>query len=303
MNERLQVPLGFLGFGEVGSGVARGLRREGLEKVSAYDGLAFSGRYADLIQRRAQEAGVRLLHSPVDLAKECEVIVGATPGSESVAAAESLLPGLGPDHLYVDLAAATPGVKERVGEILAPTGATLGDGAIMSSPLEDGHRIAILASGAGAEQFRDLLTPWGMRITVVGEKLGAASGIKSLRTVFMKGIEALLVECAMGSARYGILDDVLGSIAQWMDQRPFMKSANFLMSTDAIHAERRAKETDMSVEALKEIGVDPIMTRATAERLHWVANLGLNEHFGGVVPEDFSLVLDAIEGSLADLRG
>ncbi len=300
VNGRTQVSLGLIGFGEVGSGLGLGLRREGLERVCAYDRFAFSGPYANLIQGRAHDAGVRLVTSPAELVEACELILGATPGSESVQVAEALAPYLGHRHLYVDLAAATPKVKEMVGAVLSPTGATLGDGAIMSSPLEDGHRIVILASGPAAEQFRDLLTPWRMRITVVGGELGSASGIKSLRTVFMKGIEALLVECALGSARYGILEEVFGSISQWMDQRPFLSSANFLIDTDAIHAQRRAKEADMSVEALEEVGVEPIMTRATAERLHWVAGLGLKEHFGGVVPERYQLVIEAIEAALAE---
>jgi len=208
--------------------------------------------------------------------------------------------------VYVDLAATTPKVKQRVAEVLWPSGARLADGAIMTSPLQDGHGVLILASGPAAREFCDAMTPWGMRIEAVGQDLGTASGIKSVRTVFMKGMEALLVECLLAGDRYGIRDAVLGSIAHWMDQRPFMESARFLVVTDAIHAERRATEAQMSAEALVEIGVDPIMTQATAARLRWVADLGLKERFGGVVPDTISEVLEAIEdrlrrgGSVAD---
>ena len=282
---RAQISLGIVGFGEVGSGLALGLRGEGLERVCAYDTGAFSGPFGDLIRRRAEDAGVQLVESPEDLVASCDLIIMATPGSASVSVAESLSPFVTESHLCVDLAAATPKVKARGGELRsAPSRALVADGAIMSSPLEDGHRILILASGPGAQQFADTLVPWGMRIRVVGEKLGAATGIKTLRTVFMKGIEALMIECALGSGRYGIQDEVFGSIAEWMDQRPFMTTANLLMVTDAIHAKRRANETDMSVEALLEAGIDPIMTRATAERLHWVARAGSQGALRGCCP-------------------
>ena len=289
-----------MGFGEVGGGLGVGLRKEGLERIYAYDSAALSGPYSDLIRRRAEDAAIRLVESPSELVANSDLILSATPGTESIPVAESISPFVTGRHLCVDLAAATPKVKERVGVLLGPSRALVADGAIMSSPLEDGHRFLILASGPGAQQFADTMVPWGMRIRVVGEKLGAATGIKTLRTVFMKGIEALMIECALGSGRYGIQDEVFGSIAEWMDQRPFMTTANLLMVTDAIHAKRRASETDMSVEALLEAGIDPIMTRATAERLHWVSGLGIKEHFGGVVPERYTTVIEAIESKLSE---
>src|SRR5438128_10276797 len=72
--------------------------------------------------------------------------------------------------------------------------------------------------------------------------------------------------------------------------------ANFLL-TDAIHAERRAEEAAMSAEALEEIGIEPIMTRSTVKRLQWVADLGMKDHFGGVVPKHYSEAIDAIEAA------
>lgn len=299
MTTRAQIALGLIGYGEVGSSLGLGLRREGLERVCAYDKFAFDGPFSNLVQRRAGEGGVTLVDSPEALSECSELILVVTPGSESVSVAEALSSVVRETHTCVDLAAATPRVKERVGAILSPTGALVGDGAIMSSPLEDGHQIRILASGPAAAHFKDSMAPWGMNISVVGQKLGAATGIKTLRTVLMKGLEALLVECALGSARYGILDEVLGSVSQWMDQRPFATTASFLLVTDAVHAKRRASEADMSVEALQEADVDPVMTRATAERLHWVAALGLKEHFGGVVPEHHRQVIEAIEQQLS----
>jgi hypothetical protein len=43
------------------------------------------------------------------------------------------------------------------------------------------------------------------------------------------------------------------------------------------------REAAMSADALTEIGSDSIMTRATAARLRWVADLGVKDHFNGVV--------------------
>jgi 3-hydroxyisobutyrate dehydrogenase-like beta-hydroxyacid dehydrogenase len=129
---------------------------------------------------------------------------------------------------------------------------------------------------------------------VPGE-LGAASGIKIMRSVIAKGLEALLVECMLGARRYGIDEEVMASFAKFMDSRPFAEMANFLLVTDAIHSERRSQEARMSVDALEEIGVEPTMTRATAGRLEWVSALGAKSHFGGVVPKHYHEAIDALE--------
>jgi 3-hydroxyisobutyrate dehydrogenase-like beta-hydroxyacid dehydrogenase len=173
----------------------------------------------------------------------------------------------------------------------------------MGSPLENGFRVPILASGPAAEAFRDLMAPWGMRIELVGERVGVASGIKIIRSVVAKGLEALLVECALGARRYGIDEAVLASFGKFMDQRPFVETANLLLVTNVIHAERRAEEAAMSADALAEIGVEPIMTRSTAERLRWVANLGMKAYFSGAAPRHYQEAIDAIETRLVAAAG
>jgi len=253
-----------------------------------------------LIRRRAVETGATLVESLAALAGQSDLVIGVVPGGACIEVAQALKPLLRSRHLYVDLAAATPHVKQEVGALLAGSGASVADGAIMSSPLEDGHRLRILASGPGAEAFRSLMALWGMRIEVVGARIGAASGIKSLRSVFTKGAGALVIECVLASARYGLHEQVLSSIAEWMDRRPFLETARYWLTSDAIHAVRRAHESDMSAETVAEVGLDPIMTRATAARLHWLANLELKEHFQGVLPAGPEEVLLAIEAKLGE---
>ncbi|TAM92528.1 NAD(P)-dependent oxidoreductase [bacterium] len=299
--ERRQIRLGLVGYGEVGSGLGTGLRQEGLKAIAAYDIGAFEGPYSALIQGRAREAGVTLVRSPQELAKAADYLISAVPGSESVTAASAYRDHLGSHHVYVDIASATPSVKRRVAEALEPSGATVGDGGIMGSPLQDGHRFLIKASGPAAQAFHDALSPWNMRIDVVSSTLGAGSGIKIVRSVVMKGMEALFVECALASARHGIQDEVFESISAFMDARPFMETVRFLLRTDVIHAERRAEEAGMSADALDDVGLEPVMTRSTARTLQRVADLNLKQQFGGLVPDDYKTAVEAIDLRLRSL--
>ena len=297
MSGAAQVRLGLVGYGEIGSTLGAGLRRSGLAEVLSYDKHAFDGPYAGLIQRRAQEAGVPLLRSAAELADRAEVIIGATPGSSSIASAEALAPHLRPRHLVADIASATPRVKQTVAERLASSGADFADGSIVGTP-KDGHAMPILLAGGPAARRRDALVPWGMNLTAVGERIGDASAIKILRSVVMKGLEALLLECLLGARRYGIDAAVLASLDKTL-ARPFPQIVQGLLTTDVIHAERRSEEAGMAAEALAEVGLDGVVARAVAERLRWVAGLGVKQHFGGEVPEDWRTALDGIEAKLA----
>ena len=293
-----QIRLGLVGYGEVGHAIGSGMRGEGNEDVVAYDIAWREGPFQERIRTNAERAGVALVSSPEELAREAAFIIAATPGSQSVAAATAIAPFLTARHFYVDIASATPAVKRDVARVLASSGALVADGGIVGTPLRDGHRLPIVASGPAAGAFRDTLNPWGMRVEVVGEAIGAGSGLKIVRSVVMKGLEALLVECGLASARYGIQDEVFASIAQWMDTEPFMKTVSFLLRTNVIHAERRSEEMIMSAAALEDVGIEPIMTRATIRRLSDIAAMGLKKHFEGEVPTDHRTAVAAIDERL-----
>jgi len=296
--ERKQVRLGLIGYGEVGSGLGLGLRGQGLEHVVAYDIAAFEGTFSALIQSRAKEAGVKLVRTPRELAQESDYVIVAVPGSACVDVAGAFATVLTAQHVLIDIGSATPRVKVRVGEILSPKGVRVADGGIMGSPLQDGYKILIKSSGPAAQTVADVLNPWGMRFDVVGATLGAGSGIKIVRSVVMKGMEALFVECALGASRYGIEDEVFASISEFVDARPFMETVKFLVRTDVIHAARRAEEAAMSAEALEEVGVEPVMTRSTSAVLQRSADLRLKEQFQGVVPDDYKVAVEAIDRAL-----
>jgi 3-hydroxyisobutyrate dehydrogenase-like beta-hydroxyacid dehydrogenase len=296
--DREQVRVGLIGYGEVGNGLGSGLRGAGLEHVIAYDIAAFEGPFSELIRSRAADAGVTLVRSPRELAEGADYIIVAVPGNECVPAAEAIADHLTARHVYVDIGSATPAVKRAVGERLERSGARVGDGGIMSSPLDHGYRVIIKASGPAAQAFQDVFVPWGMRIEAVSPRLGDGSGIKIVRSIVMKGMEALLVECAVCSARYGIQDLVFDSISETMDARPYRESIAFLLRTDVIHAERRAEEAAMSADACEEVGLEPVMTRRTSEMLQRVADMNLKEHFAGVVPDDYRVAVEAIDSRL-----
>lgn len=298
-SSRNPIRLGFVGFGEIGYSFSKGLTESGLQGIHCYDPMAFGGKFQDVIAQRAEELSVTLVRSPEELAERCDVILSATPGAVSVDSARKFAGVLAKSHLFCDLASSSPRVKQNVAEQLKETGAEFVDGSIVG-PGRLGYTRKIVASGKNAKKLAELLNPWGMDIEVVSSEIGAASAIKILRSVIMKGMEGLVVECLLGARRYGIDARVIETL-ETNFSRPFSQLANGLTRTNAIHAARRAQEVDMSAETLADIGIEPIITRAVAERMRWVADLGLKEYFGGVVPEGtYDVPLGAIERKLEE---
>jgi 3-hydroxyisobutyrate dehydrogenase-like beta-hydroxyacid dehydrogenase len=298
MSDKPQFRLGLVGYGEIGSTLGKGLREAGLQQIFSYDKYAFNGPYADLIQSRAKAAGVTLVQSNKELADTTELIFSVTPGAASLESAGAFAPVLRADHTFLDFASATPKVKYGVAEQLANTGASLGDGSIMGTP-KNGYSMHMLSSGPAGQRVLDLLVPWGMSIEYVGEKLGTASGIKILRSVLIKGIEALTDEMLLAARYYGLDEAVLASASKTLT-RPFMDTVESLTPSGVIHAKRRTEEIDMATQAVEDAGIEPLMARATAARLRWKESLGLKEHFNGVVPENYKIAIEAIAAKMRD---
>jgi len=292
----VQFRLGLVGYGEIGSTLGAGLHKAGLSAIHCYDKYAFDGPYSGLMQRRAEEAGVTLVRSNRELADAADVIVSVTPGSVSLESAAAFVPCLTSRHTFVDFASATPKIKIGVAQRLAATGALIGDASIEGTP-KNGYGMPILSSGPAGQRVRDLLNPWGMRIEFVGGELGRASGIKILRSVLIKGIEALTDEMLLAARHYGIDEIVLASASKTL-ARPWMDTVESLIPSGVIHAKRRAEELEMSAEAVADAGIEPVMARAVAARLRWKAELGLKDDCKGIEPRDYKAAMDAIAAKM-----
>lgn len=46
------------------------------------------------------------------------------------------------------------------------------------------------------------LTPYGMNLEIVSERVGSASAVKMCRSIIVKGLEALMLESAMAASKY-----------------------------------------------------------------------------------------------------
>jgi 3-hydroxyisobutyrate dehydrogenase-like beta-hydroxyacid dehydrogenase len=293
MNDEMKI--GFIGFGEAGFHIARGLRGAGLSFVCAYDINARAPGLGDKIQRRAGEAEVPLLESNAELAAASDVLLSTVTANRSLEAAEQTAPFLSSRHIYADLNSVSPALKQAIGLTIESRGARFVEAAVMSPVPRHGAAVPMFLCGAYAQEFVDLLSPYGMNLEVISERIGAASAVKMCRSVIVKGLEALMLECVLGSVPYGADERVFATLDETFPGMDWKKLAGYMIGRVVEHGERRAREMEEVAETLRSVGVEPVMTEATARRQGWLAGLGLLEHFGGKAPDDYRAVAQAVD--------
>ena len=287
------VRLGFIGFGEAACRFAQDLGAAGLPGIVAYSRSAAKAPPDDPGHARASAAGVELVPSLRALCERASLIVSLTPGSAAIPALRKVRRYLNAGHIYVDASTSSVKDMERAAEMLSG-GARFVDAAVMDPVPIDGIKVLTVASGSHAEEFRALLAPYGMNIQVVGTKPGAASAMKLLRSILMKGLAALLLESLEGAQRYGIADALVADMARFIDGRPFEQLVKRWVCGTAIHAGRRIHETTESITLLRALGASTRMTRSTRGMLQEIADMGLRERFDAREPDTIAPVLDAI---------
>ncbi|MBW2109705.1 MAG: NAD(P)-dependent oxidoreductase [Deltaproteobacteria bacterium] len=291
--------IAFIGFGEAGSGLAKGLKQAGVAEIRFYDHAWNVPPYGDVIQRRAREARALMLPNFEEAVVSAEVVISCVTAASALEVAKTAKGLLTLEQLYVDVNAASPMEMERVAATIAPSGAQFVDVAMMGAIPAYLHKVPILCSGPGAERFRILMSAYEMDITRVGDQPGAASAIKMFRSIFMKGLVALLLETMQATHVYRVDDVVLGSLAETMEKNPFMETVRSLVTRGLVHAERRAHELEEVIKTLKSLNVPYPMAQATMEKLQWCSNLGFKEYFKGETPQTLDEVFAAFDEKLA----
>lgn len=286
--------LGFLGLGEAGSLIAKGLGGAGLAGIAAYDIVIREPAQAARLRTRAEAAGVALVESPAALAGGAEIVISAVTADQSLIAADSIAPHLGPRHLYVDINSTAPATKEAAARIVEAFGARYVEAAVMDAVAKSGHKAPMLLGGKGAADFASALTPYGMRLEVLGEAVGPASATKMFRSILIKGLEALILESLLASSRYGVAERVFRSVGESFPGLDWNQLAHYLMGRTAVHGARRAHEMEEVAATLEAMGIAPIMAEAAARRIQWGVEQGLPRKFAARIPERYEEVIRAL---------
>ena len=257
--------LAVIGFGEAGRILAAGLRASGRFDVCAYDILVREPAARGPMVSAAVERQVTMAESNREAIRGARVIVSAVTAASSTDVARETASALVPGQIFADLNSVSPGTKRKNAKLIEDAGGHYVDVAVMAPPPPYGLKVPILLGGARAADLVALLAPAGMKFEIVADDIGTASAIKMCRSVMIKGMEALVVECLLGARHYGVEDRVLASLEETFPQMKWDERADYLVSRVVVHGRRRAAEMREVAVTIREAGLEPFMASATAE--------------------------------------
>ena len=245
-----------VGFGEAGESFARA------------EGWRGEARGWDVLpERRAAMAacGVGTADTPQDALAERAFFLSLVTADAALGAARQYAGLLPEGALWCDMNSVAPETKREVAACIEAAGGRYVDVAVMA-PVDKGLAVPLLVSGPHALAAQPLLEALGFsNVRVVGDEVGRASAIKMIRSVMVKGLEALSWECAAAAEAAGVLDEVMASLDA--SEKPLKWAERIAYNRERMetHGARRAAEMEESAQTLQGLGVEPVMTRGTIE--------------------------------------
>ncbi len=268
----MQPVIGFLGYGELARTWCTALHAHKVTNLRAFVRRHPAQTLLDLSPDALPNGAVLLSASLQETVVGADFVVAAFPAAAIVDMAAQCAPLLDPRAVYVDVASGSPERKQEAAALIAAGGAAYVDAAVMGSVLKHGLTVPILASGTGAVTWAQAFSGFGARIRVLPGPAGDAALLKLLRSVYMKGRDALIVELILAARAHGVEDEVIASMPPQSGSETFQVLVHRVLTALDNHALRRADELEAASVALRQVDVTPMMTDAAEKRLRHYGN-------------------------------
>jgi 3-hydroxyisobutyrate dehydrogenase-like beta-hydroxyacid dehydrogenase len=272
----------FIGFGEAAAAFtdAWSLHGSKPEDLRAYDRKTDDA--ATRIQKQSDYAqfGVRGCGTPPEALAEAALVFSTVTADQALPAARDAAQCLLPGTLYLDCNSVAPETKRAACASIEAGGGRYVDVAVMAPVRSALLNVPLLVAGPHAAAARQALTQLGFRARVVEGGVGAASAIKMIRSIMVKGLEALTAECFLSAHAAGVQDEVLASLEQSYPGFEWPKRADYNLDRMMVHGRRRSAEMVESARTAAALGQTGGMAHATAQWQARIGELGLEPPAG-----------------------
>jgi 3-hydroxyisobutyrate dehydrogenase-like beta-hydroxyacid dehydrogenase len=273
---RASLKIALIGFGEAGCAFLDGWGQDVAVRVRAYD--IKIDRPDTLAEMQARYEAKRVVgcRSAAEALAEADAVFSLVTADQALAAAEADAPHLRRDTFWFDCNSCAPDTKKAAAAVIERAGGRYVDVAVMAPVHPRRHRTPLFISGPAAEAGVEILESLDMRPRVMGQKVGDASAIKMLRSVMVKGMEALSAECFLAARKAGVDEAVLASLTDSDPELHWARRGAYNLERMMAHGARRAAEMREVAATLRALGLPDRMSSATAVWQDQIAGLGLD---------------------------
>lgn len=260
--------LAFVGFGEAAGAIAGSVARDGLGLLAGFD-------IKPGLEPRMRAAAVEPCADRAAALEGAGAVWCLVTADRAEAAAAECAPFLAPGTFWLDGNSCAPQTKRRAAAHIGGAGARYVDVAIMAPVLPLRAKVPLLLAGPHAEAAAGFLWDLAMTPSVAGPEIGQATLVKMLRSVLVKGIEALTAESLLAARRAGVEGSVLELLGRSDPGVDWPARAAYALERMARHGTRRAAEMQEVVATLAGLGMPARLSEAAALWQGEIGALGL----------------------------
>jgi 3-hydroxyisobutyrate dehydrogenase-like beta-hydroxyacid dehydrogenase len=271
--------MAFLGFGEAARAFLDGWRTNpGFRaRISAYDIKTDSPDPEVRAAKRADYTAANVIgasNAPEAVAG-AETVFSVVTADQTHEAALAALPGLAKGALFFDCDSCAPQTKVRTALDVDGAGGRYVDVAVMAPVHPRLHRTPLLISGPHVEAASRALVALNMSAKIQNGPVGSASAVKMIRSIMMKGLEALVCECVLAGQKAGVIETVLDSLDDTYPGFDWKKRSAYMLERVMTHGVRRAAEMREVVLTVNLLGLNGDISRASVGWQQTIGELGL----------------------------
>ncbi|MEC7238011.1 MAG: DUF1932 domain-containing protein [Pseudomonadota bacterium] len=291
-----QESVAFIGFGEAGLAIAETLAATGKASgMRAYDIKLDDEDSATAMRARIEDSGVTACATAKEAVEGSQIVICVVTADQAAKAAAAAARHLAAGALWLDMNSCAPSTKKIAAGPVNTAGGIYVDVAVMAPITPRGHETPMLAASAEPDSVAARLAEAGLVPRFVGSDVGRASTIKMLRSVMVKGMEALTVECFRAAVRAGVADEVAGSLDASESGLGWAAQTAYNMERMTAHGIRRAAEMREVAKTLRDFNVAPAMTTGTIAWEEEMGNLDLTLEPGTALAEQMALIEQALD--------
>ncbi len=287
--------LAFIGFGEAAQAFVGGFGPAWAGVSQVYDIKTDHDEPAIRDGKRAdyETAGVIGCATAAEALAGAPVVFSLVTADQALEVAKATAGHLPAGILYFDCNSCSPGSKRRAAELIDGNGGRYVDVAVMTPVYPRRHQTPLLVSGRHKEAALELMSALQMQAEPVEGPLGAAAAIKMVRSIMVKGMEALYMECVLTGRQSGVEEVVLDSLDDTFPGFGFKDRAAYMLERVMTHGVRRAAEMREVALTVEEAGQLNAMSRATVEWQQMIGDLGVSADLN-----DYTASADAVLAKL-----
>lgn len=268
--------IAFVGFGEAAQAFVEGWGETPPARLTGYDRKidapeSRDGKRAEFAARR-----VACLDSCAEAVAGADIVISLVTADQALPAAREAARALRPGATFFDLNSVSPATKGAAAAAIAQAGGAYVDVAVAAPVRPALLKVPMLASADwDAEAAVAQLLALGFNARRVDGGVGRASAIKMIRSIMIKGMEALTAECLLSAYAAGVEGEVLASLEGSFPGSDWASRADYNLDRMLVHGLRRAAEMAESSDTVRDLGLGGGMAAAAADWQRRVGELAL----------------------------